>query len=273
MIQNGAARVFTHTRTCDHITPILMSLHWLPVHIRSGFNVLLMTYKTAHSLAHRTCQISLHQIFQLVHYALIIQGSWWFPGLRKSQLAAGLFPVRPPSSGITSQLTSDNLALLTPLNINSKLILIASSVCQGQSQWVTYSVFFVFYIVLLTRNNLLFLIIIAGPWDHLPLLVPAASTYWRIWIVTPWTLLDHCSPLFHNLLGDASSCSVDPWINQLYIYYNLYQIFWQCNYRMSVCPGRGIPKGLFSLRQHGKFFLTWIEGQTKDRGCCSLYRL
>ena len=40
MVQNAAARVLTCTRTFDHITPILTSLHWLPVHIRSDFKVI-----------------------------------------------------------------------------------------------------------------------------------------------------------------------------------------------------------------------------------------
>ncbi|KAK7906725.1 hypothetical protein WMY93_015337 [Mugilogobius chulae] len=29
-IQNSAARVLTHTSSCDHITPVLRDLHWLP---------------------------------------------------------------------------------------------------------------------------------------------------------------------------------------------------------------------------------------------------
>ena len=43
--------VFTRTRRLYHITPILASPHWLPIHIRSDYKVLLMTYKTVHSLA------------------------------------------------------------------------------------------------------------------------------------------------------------------------------------------------------------------------------
>ena len=30
-VQNGAARLITCSRKCDHITPILFDLHWLPV--------------------------------------------------------------------------------------------------------------------------------------------------------------------------------------------------------------------------------------------------
>ena len=30
-VQNAAARLFTSARRCDHITPVLHQLHWLPV--------------------------------------------------------------------------------------------------------------------------------------------------------------------------------------------------------------------------------------------------
>lgn len=51
LVQNAAARILTKTRKYDHITPILSSLHWLPVHIRSDFNLLLLTYKALHGSA------------------------------------------------------------------------------------------------------------------------------------------------------------------------------------------------------------------------------
>ena len=113
MVQNAAATVLTRSRKFDHITPILASLHWLPVHIRSDYKVLLMTYKTVHSTA--VVQTSDLITPYIPTSALRSQNSG-FPGSRRGQLAAGF-----PSSGITSQLTSDNLALLTPLNLNSKL--------------------------------------------------------------------------------------------------------------------------------------------------------
>ncbi len=45
MVQHAVARIFTKTKKIDHITPTLASLHCLPVHVRSGFKVLLMTCK------------------------------------------------------------------------------------------------------------------------------------------------------------------------------------------------------------------------------------
>ena len=46
LIQNAAARVLTKTKKFEHITPILRSLHWLPVCQRIEFKVLLIVYKS-----------------------------------------------------------------------------------------------------------------------------------------------------------------------------------------------------------------------------------
>ena len=50
-VQNAAARVVTLTPKHDHITPILINLHWLPVEFRITFKVLLLVYKALHGLA------------------------------------------------------------------------------------------------------------------------------------------------------------------------------------------------------------------------------
>ena len=44
-IQNTAARMITGARSSDHITPLLKSLHWLPVEARIHFKIPLITYK------------------------------------------------------------------------------------------------------------------------------------------------------------------------------------------------------------------------------------
>ncbi|KAF7662572.1 hypothetical protein LDENG_00232880, partial [Lucifuga dentata] len=36
LVQNAAARLLTKTRKYDHITPVLASLHWLPVQARDA---------------------------------------------------------------------------------------------------------------------------------------------------------------------------------------------------------------------------------------------
>lgn len=48
LIQNAAARVLTGTKRFQHITPVLKTLHWLPVKDRIDFKVLLLMYKSQH---------------------------------------------------------------------------------------------------------------------------------------------------------------------------------------------------------------------------------
>jgi hypothetical protein len=50
-LQNTAARILTRTRKFDHITPVLQSLHWLPVSERIDFKILCLTYKCLHDQA------------------------------------------------------------------------------------------------------------------------------------------------------------------------------------------------------------------------------
>jgi len=47
-VQNAAARLVTGTRRCDHITPVLRQLHWLPVRQRVDFKLALLVYKALH---------------------------------------------------------------------------------------------------------------------------------------------------------------------------------------------------------------------------------
>ena len=70
-VQNTAARVVTVTKKFDHITPV--QLHWLPVHFRILFKVLLLVYKALNGMAplyitellsHRTCSRSLRSTDQ-----------------------------------------------------------------------------------------------------------------------------------------------------------------------------------------------------------------
>ncbi len=51
IVQNAAARVLTRSRKYDHITPILQSLHWLPIKFRISYKILLLTYKSLNGLA------------------------------------------------------------------------------------------------------------------------------------------------------------------------------------------------------------------------------
>ncbi|XP_059203563.1 uncharacterized protein LOC131982996 [Centropristis striata] len=51
LVQNAAARVLTRTKKRDHISPVLASLHWLPVKSRIEFQILLLTYKALNGQA------------------------------------------------------------------------------------------------------------------------------------------------------------------------------------------------------------------------------
>ena len=47
VVQNRAARLVTRTSPRDHITPVLATLHWLPIHLR----IAVHTYKCIHHSA------------------------------------------------------------------------------------------------------------------------------------------------------------------------------------------------------------------------------
>ena len=44
-MQNTAVCLLTGTKKRDHITPVLASLHWLPVHYRIDFKIVLFVFK------------------------------------------------------------------------------------------------------------------------------------------------------------------------------------------------------------------------------------
>ena len=46
--QNSAARLISRTPRHEHITPVLVQLHWLPITKRCQFKILPMTYKASH---------------------------------------------------------------------------------------------------------------------------------------------------------------------------------------------------------------------------------
>ena len=50
-LQNSAARIVSRTRKYEHITPVLIKLHWLQIKFRIQFKVLLLVYKALNGLA------------------------------------------------------------------------------------------------------------------------------------------------------------------------------------------------------------------------------
>jgi len=50
-VQNAAASIVSLSRKHEHITPILLHLHWLPIRYRIEFKILLVTYEALNNLA------------------------------------------------------------------------------------------------------------------------------------------------------------------------------------------------------------------------------
>ena len=50
-IQNSAARLIVRAKLQEHITPVLQSLHWLPINKGITFKVLLLLFKVRNGLA------------------------------------------------------------------------------------------------------------------------------------------------------------------------------------------------------------------------------
>ena len=50
-IQNSAARLVYSTPRFNHISPVLLSLHWIPVAYRIEFKILVLTFKARYQLA------------------------------------------------------------------------------------------------------------------------------------------------------------------------------------------------------------------------------
>ena len=50
-VQNTAARVITRVSRRQHITPVLQTLHWLPVTYRVQYKLLTLTYRALHDEA------------------------------------------------------------------------------------------------------------------------------------------------------------------------------------------------------------------------------
>ena len=51
LVRNAGARVLTRTRKYDHISPVLLTLHWLPIEHRIDFEIWFIIYKALNGLA------------------------------------------------------------------------------------------------------------------------------------------------------------------------------------------------------------------------------
>ena len=53
LLQNAAARLEAGARRCDHISPVLAELHWLPIRQRITFKIAVLVWKCLHDKAPR----------------------------------------------------------------------------------------------------------------------------------------------------------------------------------------------------------------------------
>ena len=76
LVQNFAARLLTGSKKRDHITPVLASLHWLPVNFRIDFKILLFVFKALNGLA----PPYITGLIQMYHPPAEVRGSAPAPG-------------------------------------------------------------------------------------------------------------------------------------------------------------------------------------------------
>lgn len=96
LIQNVAARLLAGTRKREHITPVLASLHWLPVHFRIHFKILLFAYKALNGLAPSYLSDLLHPYAPLKSLRSADQSLLVIPKSRLKQRGDRAFAVVAP---------------------------------------------------------------------------------------------------------------------------------------------------------------------------------
>lgn len=72
LAQNHAAKLLMQKRKCDHVSPLLVELHWLPVNARVKFKVLVTVYKCLKSA---TAPSYLSQLLQMQNHNRTLRSS------------------------------------------------------------------------------------------------------------------------------------------------------------------------------------------------------
>ena len=94
LIQNAAARVLMRTNRRDHVSPVLASLHWLPVKFRIEFKILLLTYKALNDRAPSYLKDLIVRYFP--NRALCFQTAGLLPRGSKSRMVGRAFSYQAP---------------------------------------------------------------------------------------------------------------------------------------------------------------------------------
>ena len=96
LVQNAAARVLTRTRKRDHISPVLASLHWLPVKSRIEFKIILLTYKALNGQAPHYLKELIVQYCPSRALRSLNSGLLVVPRISKSRMGARAFSYQAP---------------------------------------------------------------------------------------------------------------------------------------------------------------------------------
>lgn len=75
LVQNAVAQLLNRKRRCDHIPPVLSSLHWFPVSFKIKFKFLLFVFKTLNGLAPSFCLSCCTNMFKPWHWGQQVLGS------------------------------------------------------------------------------------------------------------------------------------------------------------------------------------------------------
>ena len=108
-VQNAAARLITRSRKCDHITPILLDLHWLPVSERIKFKILLLTFKALHQQSPTYIQDLIPATCRLDRFGHLLRSVWILLALTLRPMDLEHSLSQPPNFG-TNYLTTYTLA-------------------------------------------------------------------------------------------------------------------------------------------------------------------
>jgi hypothetical protein len=134
-VQNASARLITRTRKREHITPILHSLHWLPIAQRVKYKVLTLTHKTVivvlqHLLQHSGNPLELANTIDFVPYRRVLKNVPLQWTLRDSALAVSLLRSALQIRDIIIIIKTATFNL-TPSGVTSDLTLTVSWTGQG----------------------------------------------------------------------------------------------------------------------------------------------
>ncbi len=112
LIQNAAARLVFNKLNRIHITPLLISLHWLPIAARIKFKALMFTYKTTIGSA----PLFLNSLLQTCVPSR---------SLRSASEVRNIVPSLPHK----------NLVLRSPINYQGKMLFYATFTWSGSKPW------------------------------------------------------------------------------------------------------------------------------------------